>query len=255
MDEAQDTVELLPPGWLARLEGHDFAKREAARLFQSDTTRVIAHDDAYYLQSSRFETLSDATAVDEQARELTRLMNGAARVQTDGYGGVGVDLILQIGEGGKILLRHVFLRAEVKARAYLAATAEVIRDGVVVEEARRLSIEERAVALAQEDEVVARVLRILAGEHTWGPLYHVYDAIAGQVGGTDALRNKGWAPKSELIRFSRTANHPDVSGDAARHGHLDTEPPRDPMSITEAETLIAHLFREWIRSNWPDDRA
>jgi len=58
--------------------------------------------------------------------------------------------------------------------------------------------------------------------------------------------SKGWATKKELSDFRQTANHPEGSGIHARHGHLNTEPPKNPMSLADAKRLIIDdIFKHW----------
>ena len=46
---------------------------------------------------------------------------------------------------------------------------------------------------------------------------------------------------------SETREHQRGGGLDARHARPNTEPPLEPMTVTEAETMICSLVREWIR--------
>jgi len=51
-----------------------------------------------------------------------------------------------------------------------------------------------------------------------------------------------------ISNFKQIANSVSVAGDAARHGKEPYAPPRSPMLLPEAESLIAQLPKNWLRS-------
>jgi len=62
----------------------------------------------------------------------------------------------------------------------------------------------------------------------------------------DALVSKKWTTRSQISRFTRTAGHPKVAGDEARHGVSTVEPPPNPMTPPEAWTFVASVLSEWL---------
>ena len=62
-----------------------------------------------------------------------------------------------------------------------------------------------------------------------------------------ALENKKWIQKDLIKSFTGTAQSYEEIGIEARHGK-DIPPPKNPMTLTEAKTLIINLARDWLRS-------
>jgi hypothetical protein len=68
------------------------------------------------------------------------------------------------------------------------------------------------------------------------------------VGGTSSIEKKGWATKSSIDRFTGTADNPKASGDLARHGIAKHEPLPNPMTLSEAKSLIETVLHNWLGS-------
>ena len=71
-------------------------------------------------------------------------------------------------------------------------------------------------------------------------LYKVYEIIE-HAGGMNAAMKLAGVPRSRTRLFTRTANHPKASGDAARHARSNEQPPTNPMSLDEARAMIRTL--------------
>jgi hypothetical protein len=54
--------------------------------------------------------------------------------------------------------------------------------------------------------------------------------------------------KSELDRFTATANHPSLLGNNARHARMPGSPNITPMALDEARELVWALMAEWLSS-------
>lgn len=72
------------------------------------------------------------------------------------------------------------------------------------------------------------------------------DVILSDVGGV--IWKASWSAESDAPRFKHTADGESVQGDEARHGRERTEPPADPMSLTDADVLIRNIMRGWLAS-------
>lgn len=105
----------------------------------------------------------------------------------------------------------------------------------------------KILAAGMADQDVAKVLRLLAKrDRSWVQLYRVFEIVRGNVGGGDAVVRAGWISKAAQTRFTRSANHPEVSGDDARHGVDSSEPPGHPMTLAEARALIEAIVQQWL---------
>ena len=99
--------------------------------------------------------------------------------------------------------------------------------------------------VAQEDESVAKLLRLQQYAMDWTNLYRIYEIIKDDYGKKEIISKK-WAMDYEINAFTGSANNPNVSGDDSRHGIKKGERPRKTMGITKARILIAHITREWL---------
>jgi hypothetical protein len=56
--------------------------------------------------------------------------------------------------------------------------------------------------------------------------------------------------KKKIANFTQTANtanKDNAKGDDARHGVDQNDPPKEPMSESEAEALIRNLVKQWLQ--------
>lgn len=143
--------------------------------------------------------------------------------------------------------KQVFVTCSSEMRLTVVARVAILdSDGNVIQglpEHRRLS---RLQLLIAKNENVAKVSRLAQEPDfgTWVGLYRVFEVIFQDAAETQGLRD--WVSKRSITRFSRSANHPVVAGDAARHGHSDEEPPPQPMTLLEAQAWLKGLLHCWI---------
>ncbi len=115
-----------------------------------------------------------------------------------------------------------------------------------VESPRQPSDLEQAIPILMGNNDVADAVRIYCKEQSWSNLYKVFEIIESDIG--DKYITYGWATKKDAERFTRTANSRLAIGDDARHGHKKFAPPKNPMSLYEAKSLIRNILINWIRS-------
>ncbi len=53
--------------------------------------------------------------------------------------------------------------------------------------------------------------------------------------------------KDKISQFTHTANSQSALGDDARHGVDRNDPPKEPMSLSEADALIRNLLQKWLQ--------
>lgn len=109
----------------------------------------------------------------------------------------------------------------------------------------------RTVSLVQlmiVDEAFRKVMRlsVASDSQDWAGLYRTYEVIRHDAGGDDGLASKGWSSKTQQERFRRSANSDAVSGDNARHAAGTHQPPKEPMSVSEARSFIDQLLSSWL---------
>jgi hypothetical protein len=83
---------------------------------------------------------------------------------------------------------------------------------------------------------------------SWAGLHKVFELVEQTSGGPRRIEEMGWATRKEMRSFTGTANHPDASGDAARHSVQKGKYNGPPMDIRTAVALIRRLASRWLDS-------
>jgi len=234
--------------WMVELKGERADFKYIQNMLCSSELGVIEENGKFYLRAAKFDTLSSLYDVRAQAKALLQYLNGAAKLESQSF--QTVELGSAVKEGDKV---HRVLELGVGWSRSWGSTI-IVKHGEQVpskspEEENELTAVERYMVVAKECPEVAKVLGLLASEETtsWGTLYKVYEVVRSDVGG--AMYKNEWIGESEERLFKRTANSPVAIGDeAARHGYQKEQPPPNPMSLTQARSLIANLVKRWILS-------
>ncbi|MGH6644063.1 MAG: hypothetical protein ACRED3_15345, partial [Bradyrhizobium sp.] len=103
---------------------------------------------------------------------------------------------------------------------------------------------------AEKDPALREVLHLFGLELNWANLYKMVEAVEMPFGGERGLIKMGWISKGELKRFKHTADNRKATGDDARHGPNNYDPPADPMSLEEAKAMVRKLVAAFA-SNRP----
>ena len=99
--------------WLAKLDGHEFDKKDLSKFFTEPTCRVALDDDgAYYLTSDTFAPTTEASEVQAAAEDMLRLLNDLMRYRDQGYQSVSlVDITRSNDDGTRSV--YVFFSAHI----------------------------------------------------------------------------------------------------------------------------------------------
>lgn len=232
--------------WRARLKGHDFDLEWLAARLQAGSVAVEHDEDAYYLTSTEFEAMADSGDVLKHAHSIVAGLNGLLRLH--GYQPVEANgLVEEVSSGQR--KRSMHSSASLSFRSKLTATATVTGpNGEVREESLERPDDAGPIAaLLGADDKVARALRVFGSPRTWTSLYHGYEIVEEEQGGELSMLKVGWVPTDQIKRFKHTANSVEAGGDASRHGKTFDSPAR-PMSLSEAETLVGAILKQWLES-------
>ena len=105
------------------------------------------------------------------------------------------------------------------------------------------------IRLGTTDSVAAKLFRLLSKpSQDWPDLYRIFEIIVADAGGKSSVVSRQWATGRSLDRFKHTANSPGATGDSARHGVDQFQAPLDPMTLSEAKSLINSLVQQWLWS-------
>ncbi|MEH7441124.1 hypothetical protein V7201_02205 [Bacillus sp. JJ1122] len=240
--------------WFARINGQEYELKRLSEVFNSLEACVQLEDDddnQYILKSIHFTDCKNSTEVLNKAKELIQRINGIGKLTIDFFNSLQIDSIVQIEEDGGKRVSKFFDTSIMIGRSYATARLTIIRDGEIIEEEDDdddvISVQSNWLVLAEINENVNTVIRLLSkGIDSWVNLYRLLEVIEGDLGRKRKVSDKGWITDKKRTLFRRTANSVTILGDDARHGFDDSEPPPNPMDITEAKSLIIKVIKEWL---------
>jgi len=206
-------------------------------LRSSDEFSLITENRKYYLTSSRWESLTNTSDVLFEATKLLQYISAVARIHFTDFPLFKPDYIREVDEEGK---RHnrVELLVKIMPLASVSIKLEGGQDIIPILEFESWR------KLAEEDEIVKNVFRQITDfEHNWINLFKVYEIVNKDAGRT---KIEQWT-NNKIGQFTHTANSQSAIGDDARHGVDKHAPPKEPMSLYEADALIMTLLQKWLQ--------
>lgn len=233
--------------WEAHIKGPSAVLTELTRALEGGEQTLTARGDRFWLSSRTFRPLSDASVVRQEAERIVEALSGASRVLFDSPSPLEVGGIVEARTDGTQGI-FVILEPEV-VHVRGAAPAVAVSDadgGAVSAQPPPPATAWLAGALADPEKERALRLRDQASRLAWTDLYRLYEVVEAGLGGEEAIDARGWASRADLRRFKHSANSVSAAGDLARHGVESTEPPRSPMSLSEAQALVDALLTRWL---------
>ena len=207
-------------------------------LRSSDEFSLIPVNSEYYLTSSRWESLTNESDVYCEATKPLRDISAVARIKFTDFPLLKPDMIYEVDEEGK---RHG--RRALSATINVGSSCSVSIQLEGGQDIIPILEFESWMKLAEEDEIVKNVFRQFRDfEHNWINLYKVYEIVQNDAG---KKKIEQWT-KNKISLFTHTANSQRAIGDDARHGVDDNDPPKEPMSLSEAKALIMTLLQKWL---------
>lgn len=228
--------------WETRITGDDADLRMLAQAFTGPDVTIAERGSEFFLGGTDFASLTDARTVRDKAREILVSISGAAKLRLGGSKPVEVDHVVQL-DGGK---RHLTIFPEpavLTLRAMPVTLAVTRADGTVERHLPADPIVEDLRKAAQS-EAVRKVLRLWsAPELQWTDLTRILEVIEKDGGPVNASEH-------ELSSLTGSANHPEVSGDSARHGATNRKPPPEHkrLKLHQARELMDRIIRDWLAS-------
>ncbi|MEM1169194.1 MAG: hypothetical protein AAGJ08_09025 [Cyanobacteria bacterium P01_H01_bin.35] len=204
---------------------------------------LIEEDGRYYLVHSSFELMNSLEQVYKWGQDNLENISGLAMLYFSGFPILQPDVVCEIDETGKQTCEH-----NLKAHCNIVDPIRLLIDVEIQGKGQYLPFEYHVkdlLLLTKEDEQVKKVIHLLTSyEHNFINLFKIYEIIQGEVG--SKITDDGWVTKKKVCNFTRTANHPDAIGYEARHGISTKEPPKNPMSLSEAQNLIIDVIKKWL---------
>jgi hypothetical protein len=204
---------------------------------------LITGKSKYYLTSSHWESLTNTSEVVVKATKVLQYITAVARIHFTDFPLLKPDNICEVDEEGK---RHN--RVELLVRDPLTPVYIKLEGGEDIIPILEFDSWRK---LAEKDETVKNVFRLFRkwDRRNWSDLYKVYEIVDKDAGKINKKihRIKQWITKKKIDDFKHTANSQKAIGDDARHGVEDEDPPKEPMSLSEADALIRNLLQKWLQ--------
>jgi hypothetical protein len=213
-------------------------------LDSSDEFSLITENSKYYLTSSHWESLTNPSDILSEATKLLEYISAVAKIYFPGFPRLKPDYICEVDEEGK---RHNRVELLVRTMSLLDSFSIKLEGGQDIIPILGFDSWRK---LAEEDEIVKDVFRRFREyDHNWSDLYKVYEIVDKDAGKINKKihRIEQWITKKKISQFTHTANSQRAIGDDARHGVDHNDPPKEPMSLSEADALIRNLLKQWLQ--------
>jgi len=227
--------------WLVILKGENSDLEQILNNLNSDHLKVEKLNGIYYLLSSEFALLLDPSDVLSKASELIGIVKSIYEIYFGYFPNIEVAGINRKENDGRI--RQFILPIGIASEVRFGST-RVSRssdpsnsENIIVSKLSKITPNPHA-------RKVARLYGLF--DRNWDNLYKIFEAIQSDAGGK--ITSFGWSTKTELDRFTQTANSEQAIGDSARHGDQRVQPPNNPMSLVEAQLLIKKILEKYIDS-------
>jgi len=225
----------------AWLEGHTLDLEDLASLLPSSDVRVVREGDGFHLSAAEMDNPPSGKTFHEVAERLLVRANGVGRLMRPDF--TPVALTGRYDQEGNV---HVVLEpATLVFRAHVGTVTVLDSNGNPVPSPDPCG--PAYIALAAQNSDVADALEIMGRPQSlnFAELYKVYEIIEHSGHMKIAMTSAGIGKPAARL-FARTANHPEASGEAARHARSTQQPPSKPMTLSEARGMICSLVTAWM---------
>ncbi len=231
--------------WSVQIRGESYDLEELSKSLNSPELCVTQEGQTFVLKSTYFNCLKNFDDVENRARAVLSLINGAARLALGTLKPLVVAGVVKVNDDGT---REIVVSRSVVYSVRRRGSRFVVTGDSTAQEIHQADPIPSWIATARHDTNVAKVLRLFgAGAYDWVSLYRIYEVIESDVGGILNIVKKGWATERAIRRFKHTANSPAAIGDDARHGK-ETTLPKHPMAFSQAAFLTEIILHNWLRS-------
>jgi hypothetical protein len=232
--------------WEIVLGGPEPVLEELTHAFSDSSPRIVRTGDGFVLKGAMFADLADAHRVRERATPIVESLSGISRLLLQGQESLRIGSVVEVRPNGT---RNIFVELEPGVLTITGGLVSLRVSGAdgSFDERRPSDPAPAWLAKALDTPEAARALRLRdKRDMSWTDLYRLFEVILAGVGGMETIISEGWASRAQLSRFKHSANSVSAAGDLARHGVETTAPPADPMSISEARSLVDILLSRWL---------
>jgi hypothetical protein len=240
--------------WQIQLEGDTRDLKFLAEVLTTGPRKVLRDErgPGYLYESDSFYSCSISQEVEQLAEGELAVLSGILKLERNARDGLKYGAVFRLNPAGG---RDVFvnIRESLEVRVEMGAITAVATDAagnVIAQPAPPPPRSAVLLQLATGDAAIAKVLRLLSASDavTWVGLYRIHEVIEDDMGGQHKLEKQGWGSAGDLRRFKHSANSVQVGGDKSRHGKEPQVPPKDPMTLAEAEAYAKYIVQAWLAS-------
>lgn len=204
------------------------------------------------LSGEPFEALENWHDVSDAGHELARKIQVIARLDPEFKVNFSTGAVHEYDDGGKEIHVHAKLYVDDVVMTTHAGVVEVctVPSSLSLEEKIEMNRKARVTKTADllratiHSDLVLTIMDLLYREPGALELGNVYEFILNDMKGDLSPL----ATRTQLKRFTRSINHPDVLGARARHAITNDTPPPDPMNLEEATQFINDVVNKWIKA-------
>lgn len=231
--------------WLVELHAQTSTIRALDTFQLGPRIRFIENDKLVLLGGKEIDAAGSAVNAHAKAEKLVEILNGLLAIKDESPLSVGSQVFSEKPDG---------------TRFWVSSCSEAFTAYFFN---RKWSWSEKPTSLHTipladtilGDREIQYCLRLLCrSERDFWNLFNIFEVIRSDLGGKDKRAGErtivelGWLTKTEIRAFRGTAQHREVSGDAARHGYLPSDPPAESLLLPEARSMIRFLLFKWIEA-------
>lgn len=217
-----------------RLKGHKFDLKRASEYFNTDIFTISEIEDEYFISSDTFKDTRDTNVVISLAGPFIEKVNAILKLKFHGFKPIELDNLLVFEDENGISKIGAM-----RGKAFLRFEASINQHKTDLEiENHKIQTENLLNNVAASE-----VFHFYSQPTSWLNLYKIYEIIKDEIGESKII---GFLTRTELNRFTGTAQSKNQIGDAARHASKKYKGHPRPMTIQEADDIIKKLIFNWL---------
>ena len=223
--------------WYIEVDGETGDLERLVAIQIKNKFQFLKIQDRFFIKYKKFDDCEHIEDVLRQGEEIIKIINGISEVNLGLNGKIKVVGAIIIDEEIKNIVKNY---REDCFNATISIRTEIN------DESKPENSIENWIELSETDENIRKVFRLLSyGLDSFVNMYRIYEIIRNDLGKSYLKILE--IDKSEIDRFTGSANRPDASGELARHGHLPGEPMnKPPMRLGEANNFVYEMIYKWI---------
>jgi hypothetical protein len=222
--------------WTVHLIGDERDLSDFARWFPDEPAKVVRDGEYFVLTGELFAGLNEHADVRSAAENEIELMSAAVKLTCGGLSQrPQIGAVFRIDNNG---VRTVF------APGCNLGVGVSVEWRVFEDPGQGLTSMQRLVQASKRNKSLHMAMILWADSNrTWPRLYRILEEVEHAFKGRKR-KEISLLQHADYERFKHSACHPEIAGVDSRHGTSCREPPKNPMTIREAERFISSLLEQ-----------